>query len=128
MANQLKDPKNTSQNETPKADGKGIFSMISTTFRLDGVFDDGVPIQYMPKIIWVVVLIILYIANAHYTEKTVRKIDALKFEVEELRTEFTTLKASYMFESKQSEVAKKMATYGLVESKNPPLKVDGNVE
>lgn len=124
MANQLKDTPSSTQKDSAKSDGKGIFSIISNTFRLDGMFDNGVPIQYMPKIIWVTVLVILYIANAHYTEKTVRKIDTLKFEVEELRTEFTTLKASYMFESKQSEVAKKVAIHGLVESKNPPLKVD----
>lgn len=123
MANQLKDSSSSLTSST-KSDAKGIFSIISTTFRFDGIFDNGVPIHYMPKIIWVVVLMILYIANAHYTEKTVRKIDTLKFEVEELRTEFTTLKASYMFESKQSEVAKKMELYGLIESKNPPLKLD----
>lgn len=91
---------------------------------MEGMFDEGVPTKYLPQILWVTVLIILYIANAHYTEKTIRKIDKLKFEVEDLRTEYTTLKAGYMFDSKQSEVARKMAEYGLAESKNPPVKLD----
>lgn len=110
--------------EPKLGDGKGIFSTISNTFKMEGMFDNGVPLQYMPKVIWITFLVILYIANAHYTEKTVRKIDRLKFEVEELRTEFTTLKASYMFDSKQSEIAKKVQNFGLVESKKPPEKIN----
>jgi hypothetical protein len=78
----------------------------------------------MPQIVWVTVLIILYIANAHYTEKTIRRIDKLKYEVEDLRTDYTTLKASYMYESKQSEVAKKVDIIGLKESKNPPVVIE----
>lgn len=117
----------TDQLEIPENntdDKKGLFSTINKTFRIEGMFDEGVPTKYLPQVLWVTVLIILYIANAHYTEKTIRKIDKLKFEVEDLRTEYTTLKAGYMFDSKQSEVARKMAAYGLVESKSPPLKLD----
>jgi hypothetical protein len=117
----------TDQVEIPENnadDKKGLFSTINKTFRIEGMFDEGVPTKYLPQVLWVTILIILYIANAHYTEKTIRKIDKLKFEVEDLRTEYTTLKAGYMFDSKQSEVARKMATYGLVESKSPPLKLD----
>lgn len=118
------DSQEPKQNTT--AEGKGLFATINQTFRMEGVFDAGVPTQFMPRVIWITILIILYIANAHYSEKTTRKIDKLKFEVEELRTEYTTIKADYMFDSKQSEVAKKMAEIGLVESKNPPvvLKID----
>jgi hypothetical protein len=120
MANTIRNQENT---QSKQVEGKGIFSTISNTFRMDGMFDNGVPLHYMPKVIWITFLVILYIANAHYTEKTVRKIDRLKFEVEELRTEFTTLKASYMFDSKQSEIAKKVEKFGLVESKKPPEKI-----
>ncbi len=122
MANQIRNPEVTN---TAKSNGesKSIFSTISNTFKMEVLFENGVPMQYMPKITWITLLIILYIANAHYTEKTVRKIDKLKFEVEELRTEFTTLKASYMVESKQSEIAKRVKSMGLVESKNPPQKI-----
>jgi hypothetical protein len=123
VANVLKNGE-TSSAQTEKAEGKGIFALISQAFRMDGMFEEGVPVRFMPQIVWVTVLIILYIANAHYTEKTIRRIDKLKYEVEDLRTDYTTLKASYMYESKQSEVAKKVDIIGLKESKNPPVVIE----
>lgn len=125
MANTLKNSQpSENKTNTEKGRNKGFFALISQTFQMDGMFDQGVPLKYLPKIIWVTLLIILYIANAHYTEKTIRKIDKLKYEVEDLRTDFTTLKASYMYESKQSEVARKVIPLGLEESKMPPFVID----
>ena len=125
MANTYKNSEEKEQKQKPeKGDNKGIFAMISQSFKMDGLFNEGVPVKFLPQILWVTVLIILYIANAHYTEKTIRRIDKLKYEVEDLRTDFTTLKASYMFESKQSEVARKVEPLGLQESKNPPIVIE----
>jgi len=45
-------------------------------------------------------------------------------EVEDLRADFTTLKAELMFASKQSEVAKKVKEQGLEESMSPPYKIE----
>jgi hypothetical protein len=47
----------------------------------------------------------------------------MQAEVEDLRADYTTLKADLMFASKQSEVAKKVKIYGLKESLTPPFKV-----
>lgn len=123
MANTFRNAANTTEG-APKGGGKSIFSLIEKTFHMQGVFSDGVPIQFLPVIVWTSLLILVYIANAHFAEKTIRKIDALKYEVEELRNDFTTQKASYMYESKQSEVAKRVAKLGLVESNNPPLVIE----
>jgi hypothetical protein len=124
MSNTFKEAANTSPAEN--SGNKSVFAMIEKTFKMDGMFNEGVPVQFLPYILWVTVLVVLYIANAHYTEKTIRKIDKMKYEVEDLRTEYTTLKASYMFQSKQSEIAKKVSVFGLEESKKPPvrLKID----
>lgn len=104
--------------------GDSLFSKIDKILRLDKYFDDGLPVEHLPKVLFTVVMILLYIANTHYAEKTVRKIEKLKAEVEDLRADYTTLKASYMFESKQSEVARKVAGMGLEESKYPPFKLE----
>jgi hypothetical protein len=66
---------------------------------------------------------LIYISNTHYAEKTVRKISAMQAEVEDLRADYTTLKADLMFASKQSEVARKVGEIGLKESLKPPYKV-----
>lgn len=66
---------------------------------------------------------LLYISNTHYAEKTVRRIDHVQSEVEDLRADYTTLKSDLMFASKQSEVARRVRVMGLKESTNPPTKV-----
>ncbi|MFN8437889.1 MAG: FtsL-like putative cell division protein [Cytophagales bacterium] len=104
--------------------GDSLFSRIDKILRLDKYFDNGLPVENLPKVLFTFVMILLYIANTHYAEKTVRKIEKLKSEVEDLRADFTTLKASYMYESKQSEVAKKVVQMGLEESKMPPYKLE----
>ena len=66
---------------------------------------------------------ILYIGNGHHAENTIRKINEAQKQVEDLRADFHTLKADYMFNSKQSEVASKVKESGLRESTEPPLKI-----
>ena len=83
----------------------------------------GLPVQYLPYILFFVVLGIFYIGNSHYADKTIRKIDKLEQEVEDLRADYTTLKSEYMFASKQSEVAKQVKKLGLEESEEPPFKI-----
>lgn len=107
-----------------KATGKrSIFTRIEEALRIPVVFESGVPVKYVPYGLFLTVLGLLYIGNTHYAEKTVRKIDRLKVEVEDLRADYTTLKSDYMFASKQSEVAKSVRKSGIVESVNPPYKI-----
>ena len=101
----------------------GVFSGIEKKLKLESYFEEGFPVQYVPKILFVMILGLLYIGNTHYAEKTVRKINAVQSEVEDLRADYTTLKSDLMFASKQSEVAKKVHVYGLRESLTPPNKI-----
>ena len=48
----------------------------------------------------------------------------IQAEVEDLRADYTTLKANLMFASKQSEVAKKVRDLQLKESLTPPFKIE----
>ena len=45
-------------------------------------------------------------------------------EVEDLRADYTTLKAEYMLSGKQSEVAKSVSDMDLEESLVPPKKIE----
>jgi len=103
--------------------GQGFFSRIETRLKLESYFEEGFPVHYLPKVLFAMVLGIMYISNTHYGEKTIRKINAIQAEVEDLRADYTTLKAELMFASKQSEVARKVKDLGLRESITPPLKV-----
>jgi hypothetical protein len=108
---------------TSSKDGTGFFAGIEKRMKLENYFEEGFPTQYLPKILFVMMIGLLYIGNTHYAEKTVRKINTIQAEVEDLRADYTTMKADLMFASKQSEVARKVKAYGLKESLTPPYKV-----
>ena len=103
--------------------GFSVFSGIERKLKLESYFEEGFPVYYLPKILFVMVLALIYIGNTHYAEQTVRKINLIQVEVEDLRADYTTLKADLMFGSKQSEVARKVKPLGLKESLIPPYKV-----
>ncbi|HEX8545687.1 MAG TPA: FtsL-like putative cell division protein [Cytophagaceae bacterium] len=111
------------EKEAPKVERKNLFKSLESKFRLDQVFKNGLPAQYLPYVLYISIILVLYIGNAHYAERTIRRIDKLKTEVEDLRADYTTLKAELMYASKQSEVAKKVKMLGLEESKRPPYKI-----
>ncbi len=107
----------------PTSSGKSMFSGLEKRLKLESYFEEGFPVQYLPKILFVVLLSLIYISNTHYAEKTTRQIDRAQSEVEDLRADFTTMKSDVMFASKQSEVARRVKPLGLKESLNPPFKV-----
>lgn len=109
--------------EKTSAAGPSIFSGLEKKMKLESYFEEGFPVQYLPKILFVVLLSLIYISNTHFAEKTTRKIDRLQSDVEDLRADYTTLKADIMYASKQSEVARRVKELGLKESLNPPFKV-----
>lgn len=105
-------------NRTP-----GFISGWKDRIKLENLFEEGFPVKHLPKILFVMTLGLFYIGNTHYAEKTVRRINQINAEVEDLRADYTTLKSNLMFSSKQSEVARKVKTIGLKESLTPPYKI-----
>jgi hypothetical protein len=114
-------PKVKKQKKKPA--GKSLFARLETAFRMQRLFDEGVPVRYLPYGLFLMVILLTYIGNNHYAERMHRKIQKLESEVEDLRADYTTLKADYMFSSKQSEVARKVQPLGLIESQQPPIKI-----
>jgi len=106
-----------------KSPGGTLFNAIEGWLK----FEDFSIIQmsgaYLPQVLFLMALGILYIGNGHYAENTIRKISKVQKQVEDLRADYLTLKADYMFDSKQSEVAAKVKRQGLLESSEPPLKI-----
>jgi Bacteriodetes cell division protein (FtsL-like) len=109
--------------EESKGGGPSVFSGLEKRLKLEVYFEDGFPVKHLPKILFAMILGLIYISNTHYAEKTTRLINHAQTEVEDLRADFTTLKADVMFASKQSEVARRVKTLGLKESVKPPFKI-----
>jgi len=66
---------------------------------------------------------ILYIANGHLTDKSIRKINTTKKELKELQFEYKTLKSDLMRRSRAVEIQDKVAPYGLMVAKEMPIRL-----
>ncbi len=74
----------------------------------------------LPAIIMGVFVAIVYISLSHYHVKSLKQKEELKKELNELRSEYITVKSSLMKKSNQSEVAKELETEGIKELRTPP--------
>jgi len=103
-----------------KADAtRSFFQSLFSTER----FSSSAFVTYIPFIAFVALLTILYIANRHYAERTVRQIDHLSKEVKEMNWDYKSLSADLMKLTTLSEIAKRVDTMGLKERKAPPKKI-----
>lgn len=100
-----------------------IPGIIRNLVDADRLLEEGIPDRIVPKALFIAFLALVYIANSHFADKTTVKLNRLKQEAEDLRVEFHISQAEYMFQSKQSEVAKKLQPAGIVESRVPPKKI-----
>ena len=109
--------------EAPRPKGTSLFHLLERYTKMDAFFQDGLPVKYLPHVLFGMMVVLFYIGNTHYAERTIRKIDKVKKENEDLRADYTTLKSDYMEASKQSEVARNVLPLGLEESKTPPYQI-----
>ncbi|MCP3660768.1 MAG: hypothetical protein GY830_10895 [Bacteroidetes bacterium] len=108
------------ENNYKKPKKESLFSLIEKFLQKTSI-SQGLPIKYIYHIMFIFILGIIYVANTHYHQRILRKINILENKVSNLRVSYTTLKASCMFNLKQSEIAKKAKEIELVESKKPPF-------
>lgn len=80
-------------------------------------------VRFLPFLLFLTFLGLLYIANIYYAEENIREIDALNRELKELRYEYVATHTKLMHISKQSELAKRLEALGLKESTVPPFKI-----
>ncbi len=102
---------------------RSIFSYLEQVFHPGDTFLYGLPGRYLNRLLFLFLLGMVYVGNTHFFERTVRRISTLERDVNALRVDYTTQKASYMFMSKQSEVAKRVKEHGLCEVPLPPYTI-----
>ncbi|MFO7823511.1 MAG: FtsL-like putative cell division protein [Cyclobacterium sp.] len=99
------------------------FTFMEQRLDVSGLLGEQVPVKLVPPFLYAAFLAMVYIWSNHQAENTIRKIDRMQQEVEDLRADVTTLEAEYMYASKQSEVARKIQPLGIVEIEEPPQKI-----
>lgn len=72
-------------------------------------------------LVFLAALAVLYIYNGHYSDNISRDLNRTNKEVKELQYEYKTLKSEVMFRSKESELSKAVAPFGLEELTLPPF-------
>jgi hypothetical protein len=68
-------------------------------------------------------LAIIYIANAHYAEGNVRRIQLMQKEINELRWRYTSIQASTMYNSRQSAMTEALKQQGIRPLREKPKKI-----
>ena len=98
-----------------------FFGWLNHLLQIEESYEQVIHVKFLPQILFLSFLCVLYIANRHSAEKKIRSITKLEVQVEDLRADYTTLKASYMKASKQSEVAKRAKAIGLTDGQKSPI-------
>ena len=83
-----------------------------------------VAVRYLPHLLFLTGLAVLYIANVHYGERMLRETTKLENEVENLRSDYASLKAKYdSYTGKQINIAESAKKLGLQASKGRIQKI-----
>ena len=65
-------------------------------------------------------LALVYIANAHFAERSVREIQRIQKEIKELKWQYTSIKSETMYKSLQSQIDVSLEPAGLDLEKTGP--------
>lgn len=90
---------------------------------LKGLFNYQWIVKNIPFFLFLSVLTILYIANGHRADKTIRRINSTTSELKDLQYEFKTLKSEVMFRSEEGQIVKSTEPLGLKVSKDMPRRL-----
>ena len=77
----------------------------------------------IPFYFFLAALAVMYIANGHYADKMVRKINKTEKNLKEMEYEYKTVKRDVTFRSKESELSKAVEPLGLYPLIIPPVRI-----
>lgn len=80
-------------------------------------------LQNLPFVFFLGLLATLYIANSHYSLKTIREIKVKQDKLKELRWNYMTIQSDLMWHNKHSEVVKKVKEMDLKIQNQKPKKI-----
>ncbi len=87
---------------------KNFISLNISRHTTQWVFDN---FRYL---LFLFILLIIYIANAHWAEQNVREIQLLQREIKDLKWEYSAIVSNLMYRSMQSQIADAVKEEGLI--------------
>ena len=80
-------------------------------------------VKNIPFYFFTAALAVMYIANGHFADKTMRKISETEKKLKEMEYEFKTVKRDVIFRSKESKLAKAVEPLGLKPLLTPAIRI-----
>ena len=80
-------------------------------------------VKHLAFFLFLALLAVLYIANGHWADKTIRNMAKARAELKQLQYEHKVLKAEVMYRSKESVLVKSVENLGLKRLVEPPVKI-----
>lgn len=96
----------------------GVYSLLKAKFLID---DDA--LKNWKFIVFLILLAMVMIGNAHRYEQKNYRITELTNEVKELRSEFVDRRSQLMEMKMESTISGQMEPYGIIPSSVPPQKI-----
>ncbi len=109
--------------ETVEEKAEETEAFIKTLFTVGDLSLNKI-LEYLPFGAFIAFLMLLYISNRHFAERTIRGIDKVSKEVKELGWDHKSVSAELMKMSTQTEIAKRVDSLGLKERVEPPIKIE----
>ncbi len=91
--------------------------------KLKGLFNYEWILKNTNFFLFLSMLAVLYIANGHYADKTLRNIAKSQNDLKQLQYEYKTIKAEVMQKSREPEIIKLSEQYGLKQNNEPPQRI-----
>src|ERR1700755_198372 len=81
-------------------------------------------IKHFAFLMFLALLAIIYIANGHWADNTMREINITAKQVKDMEYEYKNLKSLEMYRSRESQVTQAAAALGLKPAMQPPVKLE----
>jgi hypothetical protein len=94
---------------------------------LKGFFNYKWIVKNIPFFLFLSGLTVLYIANGHRADTTIRRINATNNELKELQFAYKTLKSEVMFKSEEVQIVKATEPLGLKVAKDMPKRLESKL-
>jgi cell division protein FtsL len=79
--------------------------------------------KHFAFLLFLALLAVIYIANGHWADNTMRDINITAKQVKEMEYEYKNLKSLEMYRSRESQVTQAAAALGLKPASTPPVKL-----
>jgi cell division protein FtsL len=80
-------------------------------------------VKHFGFLLFLAFLAVIYIANVHWADKTIRDINITQKQVKDMEYEYKNLKSLEMYRSRESQVTQAAAALGLKPATEPPVKL-----